>query len=325
MCDNSNSRKLSRRNFLGNAFTLGAGTFLFDPVRALTEGIVDGLISQAQAESTGTQAGRNYVNIQLPGAPIRYQFDQWLRTSVNDPALKMMSSGLQNPMTCNSFDISPSGLVTPIYRTTTYRGMILPYMWSQTVFNSKGQVRPLTDLLNNMLVVRGFGSGLDGHQFNILIQQQPIGGVATINAVTTENSNTTFDAIQWPGRGDNGVFVSGKGKSQSKLAGTKPLSTLMEGFAAPTNKGVVNLKTKYADAMQLAQDRLKTYARSSNAGAAQLGQNLSNATDMIKKGVANLDGYWADAVARYKAAIEPSVQAINLPSLSDKPLVSDGS
>lgn len=326
MCDSPKKTQMNRRNFLGSALTIGAGTFLFDPFRALTEGIVDNLILQAHAETTGTQGSRNYVNIQMSGAPIRYQFDQWLRTASSDPALTTVSATkLVNPMICNAFEFNSSGVATPIYKTTTYRGVIVPILFSQNVYNSKGQKRPLTDLLNHMLVVRGFGSGLDGHQFNMLMQQQPIGGVATINAVSAENNKQTFDSIQWPDRGANSSFVSPAGKAQSKLTGSMPLSALMEGFAAPGNKGAANLKSTYKDAMELAQARLKAYSRSENAGAKIVGQNLTNATDMMKKGVSNLTSYWNTAVPRYKAAIEASVRESNLPFISDKVLKSSES
>ncbi|MBO9666285.1 MAG: DUF1501 domain-containing protein [Bdellovibrio sp.] len=323
MCDDSMNNK-SRRNFLTGAFTLGAGTFILDPIRALSEGITDHFISQAMAETTGTVASRNYVNVQMGGAPIRYQFDQWLRTSVSDVALaNVAATGALNPMICNSFNIDSAGKVTMAMRTTTYRNMIVPIIFSQSVYNSKGQKRALTDLLNNMLVVRGYGSGLDGHQFNIIAQQAPIGGVPTLTAIAAESSPTTFDSIQWPDRGGNGTFISNAGKAQNKIPGTTPLTTLMEGFGTPANKAAYNLKNTYASSMELAQARLKSYARSNNAGSKIVSQNLTNATDMMKKGVSNLASYWSEAVPRYQAAIYTSMRESNLPGISDKPLISD--
>lgn len=323
MCDDSVSNK-SRRGFMAGAFTLGAGTFIFDPIRALTEGITDHFIAQAQAATTGTLASRNYVNIQMGGAPIRYQFDQWLRTSVNDIALaNVAATKALNPMICNSFNIDSQGKVSLAMRTTTYRNVVVPIIFSQSVYNSKGQKRALTDLLNNMMVVRGFGSGLDGHQFNILAQQAPIGGVPTLTAIAAEAVPTTFDSIQWPDRGGNGTFISNAGKAQNKITGSTPLSTLMEGFGVPANKGAYNLKNTYATSMDLAQARLKSYARSNNSGAKIVGQNLTNATDMMKKGVANLSSYWTAAVPRYEAAISASLRESNLPFISDKALISD--
>jgi Protein of unknown function (DUF1501). len=326
MCDDSVKKPMTRRNFIGSALTIGAGAFLVDPFRALTEGIADGIIQRAHAESTGVLAARNYVNIQLGGAPLRYQFDQWLRTSATDLALaKVASTGAQNMMTCNAFTWGSNGLVTPAMLTTTYNGVIVPHLWSQTVYSSSGTARPLTELLKNMLVVRGYASGLDGHQFNILAQQAPIGGVSTITGLVAEGTKTTFDSVQWPDRGGNGVYVSSKGKSQSKLTGTTPLSTLMEGFGSPNPVTARTLKSTHKDAMELAQARLKAYSRTDNSGAKIVAQNLSNATDMMAKGVGNITSYWAPAVARYSAAIERSMRETNIKGISEKALISDES
>lgn len=325
MCDDkSGKNNLSRRNFIGSAVTLGAGAFILDPVRALTEGIADGIIQKAYAESTGTTASRNYINIQMSGAPLRYQFDQWLRTSASDLALATVATTKAiNPMTCNSFTWSSSGIVTPKLSTMTFNGVMVPHLWSQSVYNSSGAKRPLTELLQNMLVVRGYASGLDGHQFNILAQQAPIGGVSTISGLVAENSKTTFDSVQWPDRGGNGAYFSSAGKSQAKVTGTVPLTTLMEGFGSPASMAARNLKATYKESMELAQARLKAYARSENSGAKIVSQNMSNATDMMAKGVGNISSYWTAAVARYQAAIEKSMREINIPGISESAIVSD--
>lgn len=327
MCDdNSGKRNLSRRNFIGSAVTLGAGAFILDPIRALTEGIADGIIQKAYAESTGTTASRNYINIQMSGAPLRYQFDQWLRTSPTDIALaNVASTGSLNMMTCNAFTWGSGGLVTPVMKTATINGVIVPHLWTQSVYSSDGTKRPLTDLLKNMLVVRGYASGLDGHQFNILAQQAPIGGVSTISGLVAENTKSTFDSVQWPDRGGNGAYFSSAGKSQAKVSGTVPLTTLMEGFGSPTNAAARNLKSTYKASMELAQARLKTYARSDNTGAKIVSQNMTNATDMMAKGVGSISTYWPAAVARYQKAIEASMREINIAGISEKEIVSDES
>ncbi|MNK81512.1 hypothetical protein D3C87_1012550 [compost metagenome] len=334
MCDdNSKKSSLSRRNFLGSAVTLGAGAFLLDPVRALTEGIADGVIQRAYAESTGAVASRNYVNIQMSGAPLRYQFDQWLRTNTTDLAIengivRKPDGSIErklNPMTCTAFTWLANGTVTPKMATTVFNNVLVPHLWSQTVFNSAGAKRPLTELLQNMLVVRGFGTGLDGHPFNLLAQQAPIGGVSTITGIVAENTKTTFDSVQWPDRGDRGTYFSSQGKSQSKASGSAPLNSLMEGFGTPATTVARNLKTTYKDAMELAQARLKTYARSDNTGSKLVSLNMNNATDMMAKGVGNIASYWPAAVARYQAAIEKSMREINIPGISEKAIISDES
>lgn len=324
MCNDPKKPSASRRSFLGSALTVGAGSFFFDPVRAVTEGIADSLIMKAFAESKGINATRNYINIQLPGAPIRYQFDQFLKTNKNE-SLQLIN-GSEAPMTCNAFEWASNGNVKPVMKYfTASNGLMVPHLWGQSVLSSAGANRPLTDLLKHMLVIRGYGSGLDGHQFNILAQQSPIGGVSTVTGLVAEELPSTFDSIQFPDRGGNGTFFSNKGKSQTKITGNAPLTSLMEGFGEPVQKLSKNLKAKHADAMALAQARLKAYARSDNTGNKIVGQNLTNATDMMAKGVGNLSSFYTAAVTKYQNAIFSSMRVSNIPGISEKAIVSDQS
>ncbi|MNT21581.1 hypothetical protein D3C72_1569240 [compost metagenome] len=264
------------------------------PVEKILEAMSLGIIRQAEAESSGVDGVRNYINIIMPGAPSRYAFDHWLRTNTTDPGLHY------NPMVSTKFVNSGGRAAGVINEYFNYRGLLVPHMFSHNVYNSAGAQRPLTDLLNHMLVIRGYGTGFDGHPFNATAQQSPVGGVASVGGMAADESRKTFEAVQWPDRGDFGSFASLNGKALNKLSGA-PLTNLMEGFGAPGGGRVAgrSLKDRNIAAYELAQARLNAYAKSDSAGASIVAKNLGNATALMKKGIADVDAFWAPAVARY--------------------------
>lgn len=308
---------ITRRQVLGTGLVLGGAGVALSPIEQLLDIMTLGMIKQAHAESLGIEGVRNYVNVNLTGAPMRYAFDQWLRTSSSESAL------IYNPMV-NTKMVSSGGRVTGVeYGTFEKNGILVPHMFSHSVFTSAGSV-PLSQLLENMLVIRGYGTGFDGHTFNNNVQQGPVGGVSSIAGVAADYSNKTFEAIQWPDRGGYRSFSSSKGKALNVLPGGTPLNALLQGFMAPpaARAQARSLKDRRSAEMDLARARLGAYVNANASGSKVLNQNMQNAVALMKKGVGNIDGYWSEAVARYTDIISRSARATNLPGISDVPMIS---
>lgn len=312
-------KNITRRNLLVGGAAVGAAATCITPFERLLDVLTKGFIKQAQAEDVGQLGARNYINFIMIGAPMRYTFDSWMRTHPSDPQLEF------NPMVTNKF-VNSSGRVVGVENATfNYNGVLVPHMFSHSVFKGDGGTRPLTDLLNHMLVIRGYGTGFDGHPFNAAIQQRPIGGVSSVLGLAADYSRKTFEAVEWPARGAFGSFTSMNSKALNSLNGN-PLTSLLEGFSPPVadrSKGR-SLKERNMAAYDLAQARMKAYAASEFSGAAILRKNLSNATLLMKKGTGNIDSYWDPAVKRYRKVIEDSMRQSGLLGISDFPLFSDG-
>lgn len=318
MCDNK-KKNLNRREFLVGAGSLGASAFLLNPVEMLMKSMSAGFIKQAQAAATLGGEPRNYVNVMLAGAPSRYVFDQWIRTSASDPAI------IANPMVATKY-INSGGRATGVeYATFNFNGVLVPHMFSHNVVSGDGSQRPLTDLLKNTLVIRGYGSGLDGHPFNAQQQQAPVGGISSITGCAADYSKKYFEAVQWPDRGSYQAYTSIEGKALNKISGSTPLNSLMEGFGPPSVTAARNLRERNQAAFDKAAAVLKTYANSTGFGASSLNNNLDNAVTLMKKGISGIDGYWSQAVARYQNVIQSSMRMSGLVGISDLTLVSDES
>ncbi|WP_374074010.1 hypothetical protein [Bdellovibrio bacteriovorus] len=316
MGDGSN---FTRRGFIASGAVVGAAALVPTPLERLLNVLSSGFIHQAQAEANGTAGSRNYINILIAGGPMRYAFDAWMRTNPSDTMLDF------NPMVATKF-VSSGGRVVGVENATfNYNGVLVPHMFSHSVFNSAGGQRPLTDLLKHMLVIRGFGTGFDGHPFNATVQQAPVGGVSSVLGLAADYSSKTFEAVEWPERGAYGNYASLRGKALNKVTGS-PLYSLLEGFGGPQGGRVKgrSLKDRNREAYDLAQARMRAYAQSDFAGSTVLAKNLSNASELMKKGTGNIDGYWGPAVARYKTVIENSMRQSGLLGISDVPMISDG-
>jgi hypothetical protein len=314
MCNDKKS--LHRRDFLKGLSTLGAGAMIPTPIEMLIKSMATGFIQKAEAASALAGDPRNYINVMLAGAPSRYVFDQWVRTNASDPAL------IANPMVATKY-ISSGGRATGLeYATFNYNGVMVPHMFSHSVASGDGSQRPLTDLLKNTLVIRGYGTGLDGHPFNAQQQQSPVGGISSIAGAAADYSKKYFEAVQWPDRGAYQAYTSMEGKALNKISGNSPLNSLMEGFGPAAAPAARNLRERNQAAFDKAAAVLKSYANSNNFGASSLNNNMDNAMALMKKGVKDIDGYWSQAVARYQTVIQNSMRASGLLGISDTALIS---
>jgi hypothetical protein len=319
--ENNNSSKFSRRLFLQGGIATGMTSLVPAPFEKLLNLMSGSFIREAKAGALGGVGSRNYVNLLLAGAPHRYGFDHWIRTNQSDPAM------MANPMIATALVNSNGSAVGTQYQTFDYRGLLVPQMFSHSVYNGKGALRPLTNLLDNMMVIRGYGTGMDGHPFNATKQMAPLGGASSIAGLAADYSVKTFEAIQWPNRGAFGNYNSTHGKAMNKLSGSKPLNDLLQGFG-PTAQGNAKasaLIQRQGQLIDLGRSRLQTYIKSGLPGSSMLAQNMNNATNLIKKGINNIDGYWQEALPRYQTLILNSMRATGLSGLSDMSLVPDQS
>lgn len=306
----------SRRRFLAHLGIGGAGIFL-TPYERFANSLIDSFIKKAYAEEVNRIPSRYYVNVFFPGGPARFVFDHWMRTNASDPAMNY------NPMVATAYTASGGRVRGTEYRTMNYGGVLVPHLFSQSVNTSNGSVN-LSELLRSMLVMRGFSSGLDGHIFNLTTQMAPIGGISSMSALGADISQRPFEVVQYPNRGGYHKFDSQKGKAVNILNNTAPpLKTLFEGLlpSAGDLAKASNLKARNVAAYERAQSQLKALSQMDAAGAKTLKNSLENARVLLKKGVGDIDGYWAAAVNRYRNIIDTAARTSNIPGISDQAII----
>jgi Protein of unknown function (DUF1501) len=290
----------NRRAFLKNAAGLGAG-LMFHELAQIYFGTQKTLFKQAFAE---TGATKRYVNFHLDGGPPRWLFDQWLTPYEADPVLSSSNAALWNP-----------GIATAItggnydYKTVLYRGVRVPHHYDVPVLLSTGSTK-LSDLLDNMAVIRGYNSLTDGHEVNAPLQLYPdpaspsLSGLAAdqrtdrIAGVTSSLSNThPF----FSGAGKSPLFVS----DHSQTAKGGSLYGLMKAFqrTAKGAPGLTNLDS-INEVMAGFEAATKAHLKSQNMRAGAMADHLSATKDLSMLAVQSLlVSNWNALFTKYQTAM----------------------
>ncbi len=301
---------MDRRRFVAGGLLIGAQSAFGHPALRLIEAITKEAIGGA---AVGANGARNYLNVGYLGGPLRYTFDAWLRTNDTDGAI------IFNPSIGNSFT-SSQGVVTGLeYKTINYKGLWVPSIFAQSVQISSGTV-PLTSYLDQMLVIRGYGTGIDGHPQNFDIQLKPLAGQPTISGLAADSSTKVFESVQYPGRGLYSSFSSEKNIALNLLSGAKPVHSMMDGIRSTAKTR--NLRATYAAAIDLAKARMNASVGTETSSAVSARKSLDNAMALIKKGVGDLDGFWNEAFTRYYNIVHGAMRTANLPGINDAAILS---
>lgn len=314
---------MKRREFLHKSLLSMGGIGLLGlqyptVAEAYAFSVVKDIILKAQAEALAADPTRNYISVLLYGAPNRYCFDQWVRTNPEDPNVTF------NEMGHTKLNFANQRLSGSEPGYFNHRGMLIPHMFSTAVNTSAGS-QPLTQLADNMAVIRGYGSGLDGHPTNAIRQMAPVSGLPSITGAVADANQKLFSAVGYPGRGTTGTFASQKSMSLNVLGNTNPLHQLMQGFGSPpANQAKArSIKQQYEDIYERASAQLKHYANSSHTGHEIVARNHQSAMQLIKRGIDDINSFWGPTVAKYKNAFEASARAININGISTAPLLNN--
>ena len=309
---------MNRRDLLKLMSISGAGAST--PMDFLFANIVSQFLYQAQAEAAGTLTSRNYVNANLFGGPIRIQFDHWLRTNADDPPMAF------NGLAGTAFTYNSSGQATGMeYRTYNYRGYQVPHLFS--TFSSADQ----DAFLDQFLVVRGYGSGMDGHPFNNAIQTLSLAGAPSISGLFMDKSDKSFQGVQFPNR--IGGFASQKSLSLNKLGSTgNPLNTLLQPIIKKASQNYSrDLRDRYSSTISAMRAQLRNIAADSKAGTIA-SQTMSDAYSMFNRGAPDITSWWTMNVASYTSVMEAAMRESAIPGITARhdnsgaiSVVSDGS
>lgn len=310
---------ISRRKMLLAMGLLGAeSVYAQSSLKTLLNSLVSGQISHAQerafSSALKTQNARNFVQLNLYGAPSRYFFDHPLRPNDSDPFIEC--SGLYNAIT--QVNNEAPNLSKGAYLDKKIRGINMPHLWSYDVAKVGGKTRPMQELMSNMLMIRGCVMGTDGHPINCEKQVSPISGDYSITGLVSDNSSAYFPSISLGQSPANKCFKSARGASaiDIPLDSKDFISYLLEVFYEQT-KIAEQMDVNSEKEIEKALGVLKKYSLSNQPGAEILYNERVKVEKLIKSGVRDFSDASAQLTKKYDDLFNRSLALSEIKGATD--------
>lgn len=292
--------RLSRRKFLALGGLAGLSQlFWFDPFRQLARTIVRG---SSQPESI-----RSYVQFNLYGAPSRWFFDQVLRPRDSDafiPAVGMY----------NRIDSTGGPMATGSYQDVKLRGFNMPHLWGNEVAAAGGGTRPMADLMNHMLIVRGCDIGTNGHPLANFQQVCPSPFGPSLTGLVADASSRSIPALCVGRAPAADAYRAPRGTSLVSIPHDHPdyISFLLEPFSQ-ASAGGGEASSRAAEA--LAQDLSRA-----NPTLSPLYGDRQRAEKMLKESFGKFSQVFGPLVAKYDDLFHRSLHLSPVAGVTDRPI-----
>lgn len=317
--------KKSRRDFLklmGSYSALGVNASVFN---TLVDMLMGDQINKAFGANLGSfQKNSRFVYIQEYAAPERWVFDLFLDpySSNITPGLKGNSTGTVNHQVVNAYTGDSQRYTGSTYKFVDVKGVKAPYLWGQYVGTPSGR-RPLSDLLDHLLSIRGINTGNGVHTISAAQQIQPATGGPTLTGIVADRSDrpishVAVNPLYSPYRSDEGKARLNLGASVN--GGTD----LIERLKAPFNNQ--NLFIDTGDTDNQLYTKINQFEESLASSIAQNKKldssaeiSLRGAKDVMFDKIDSLIGNYAELKAKYVSIIS---NTLNIPwaGINDKPV-----
>ncbi len=308
----------SRRDFLRQVLQTSGGAAALKGMGSMTFSVFEQILSQkAHADPN---FNKNYIFIQLPGAPSRWTFDLFLtpygRTNFNF-----------NPMMGTRYVASGGRYVGVEYATFNYRNTEVPYLWKFSVPKAGGGTRPMTDLLDHLLVLRGISTDNPGHPGSMMLQFEPLGSRQSLTALTADKSERPFAAINMNTQQYSLRSLAGKSPVLAEGGSRNLIQQLMQPFITGLTPDFLAKRAALESALGPLREALNKKATSRHGAAKAQVVNQQGARQLGTQ-QEDLGAIWDALLSKYtdlaKRAIATNATNTNLPGLTDLPIGTTG-
>lgn len=312
--------KVSRRHILqASGLFLGSATATaaLPPFAKLAQAVLRTQLNRAFASDD--EMNSYYVALSLFGAPGRWTFDHLMRTRAGQ-------TPLFNPMIVTRFSdyqATPSAE----YSTVDYEGVQVPHMWSTNGIDAEGNPRALSELLEHLIVFRGYGSGVDSHPGNHLKQFAPIGTLGSISGYMADRTQSLLRAASFPAH-FNAITgyrsMRGVGQTAIGLSGSDEnlLNALLSPFILRAElAGIEALRERHRHTITSAKEALSGAYLSSNRDLEALRMDHATALTSLKHGFEDLNAAWNGLFNKYLNIVNSTFRMPDVPGLTDRPVM----
>ncbi len=300
----STDNKFSRRHLMQVSAAIAASSSL-SPFELIFKSVLDGLVAKAYAQSLGVTA-RNYVFLQLPGAPPRWT---WCPLTPFDDEGAIAKHATVGTRFINSSTIE--------YKTININGINMPWMWQFDVARAGGGTRPMRELMDDILFLRGVDCGNSSHDGARELQFLPAGARASLTALSADHNSNPIPHINM--RTVGSAWKSQRTKSRTNLSLTNnAYRNLLDPFMVTTPDSFTNNKNKIDQAIKNSMQSLYEASSTQHPGFDPIISSQKDALELMRRTYNNLDTEFNNTVAKYRDIINRSrVGDSNLPYLTD--------
>jgi hypothetical protein len=303
----------SRRQMILDSLTYGGAAAVFNnPVAQLLDMILGGVVTTAHAQTVGVKP-RKYVFAPLMGGPARWTLTPYC------PHPDDLAKMIRNPMVNTRF-VGGAPYTAMEYRTVSINGMNWPWLWQFNVARSAasgGGMRPMRDLMNNMMMVRGV-SAVSAHGPAQVQRYHPMNIPFSFGSLVTDVSAAAIPAIN--SDAERYRHISRAGRANVNLTFTGNLLTqLLDGLRTDPKKFYTYSRGSVSALMRSVTADLETAARAESAGFDASTSSLKSAEDAIQRGFGDLGTIWPALVNKYRDLCVRTVKQ-TLAGINDQPI-----
>jgi hypothetical protein len=305
-----------RRDFLKKmALTVG-GVGLGTPLEMMVRSAIYGNTIDAIANENGINP-RRYLYIQQNRAPSRWFFD--LPLALDDADWSKMQRNNSGLVT--RFVGSSSLYNEAIYETwrDPQSGLRLPWLWQFRVAGVGGGTRPMTELLESMMSIRGVNVANIAHNSASMLHFHPAGLSQSITSFAADHGGFPIPCINVGSIAHS--FSSNKGLSHVDLprSGVNHIEALMKPLQNVSNL-YTNQKNSVKSIVQVARDIFDQLAIDRHVGHQNGKAAKESAEEMISSGLAGTGpAEYTALVAKYNDLISRTVAGTYL-GINDRPV-----
>lgn len=300
-------KQKNRRDFLA-LLSAAAATTAINPFDLFVKGMQGGLFAEALAEAAGISP-RRFVLIHNHGAPPRWVFDNFLKTQNSD-------AFVANTMVKTSFSGSANNYTNMNYKLTEQRGILVPHLWSTNVPSGSGGNKPLANLLDNMMVVRGIDTGNAAHVGSAMLVSRPAGTDATVGGLVADTTHLPLPAVSM-NVSDVQTYLSRRGIStvdHNTRNNSNNINILLRPFQQDISPSLKATKQAFDGLLNEAVNSLDRSVAKYSSG---LKIDSDNANRLLKNGFEDLGSSWNQIFGKYRNIISQALTA-TIPGINDR-------
>lgn len=281
----------SRRSFLEAGLFSSAGVLGMSPLQMTAVTMLQNILQPALAQENGVS--RNYILLMIDQGLFKSLFDLPLRPNgddqyVHNPVALTRTGNLTDPNNFGRYDHVKIG------------DYYLPYLWSSTVPHVNGGQRPIAELAQNAMMIRGIHTSTASHVASKRIQNRPNQGRGSLDGLNADNSKRPLPAVN-----SSWNYLSEKGIAPVSGANLTTILNAFTGLGNPASFGTNQDFKDMADSMvQIIRETKRNQSLKSRA----MFDDSQNAKKLFQTTFGNLSEIYNTLEDKYTNLIKRSLR-----------------